>query len=153
MAETMQRLRLRQLDRSLLPWKSLGPRPREGWIRTIRRALGMTVGDLGRRVGVSAPAVSQFEKAEREYTITLSRLKALAEALDCDLVYAFVPHTSLQAFLKREGERIARQRVQRVQHSMSLEAQEVSEEEIKNQIREQTEEILEGNWRRIWKKS
>jgi len=151
MAETLRRLRLRQLDKSLLPWKSLGPRPSDGWARTIRRALGMTVGDLGRRIGISAPAVSQLEKGEREYTITLSRLQTLAEALDCDLVYAFVPRAGLGAFLKREAERIARRRVDRVQHSMTLEAQDVGDEEIKNQIREQTEEILTGNWRRIWK--
>lgn len=151
MTETLRRLRLRQLDKSLLSWNSLRPRPAEGWIRTIRRALGMTVGDLGRRVGISAPAVSQLEKAEREYAITLSRLQALAEALDCDLVYAFVPRTSLGTFLKREAEQIARGRVNRVQHSMSIEAQGVGNAEIKNQVREQTEEILAGNWRRIWK--
>jgi predicted DNA-binding mobile mystery protein A len=111
----------------------------------------MTLSDLGRRVGLSFQALSQFEKAEREGTITLSTLRTVADALGCDLVYALVPRESLQASLEREAHRRARRMLDRVRHSMSLEAQDISEEEMENQLRELTEELLAGSWRKIWK--
>ena len=36
---------------------------------------------------------------------------------------------------------------------MSLEAQEISRKEIEHQIDDLTEELLAGNWRKIWKKA
>lgn len=151
MAERMQKLRLRQLDEALKDWKDLRPRPEGGWIHVIRESLGMTLSDLGRRVGISFQALSQFEKAERKGTITLSTLRAVADALNCDLVYALVPRKSLQASLEREARQRARRMLDRVRHSMSLEAQDISEEEMESQLRELTEELLAGSWRKIWK--
>ena len=151
MAERTQKLRLRQLDEALQGWKDLRPRPEAGWIRVIRESLGMTLSDLGRRVGLSFQALSQFEKAEREGTITLSTLRTVADALGCDLVYALVPRESLQASLEREAHRRARRMLDRVRHSMSLEAQDISEEEMESQLRELAEELLAGSWRKIWK--
>lgn len=151
MAERMQKLRLRQLDEALKEWKNLRPRPETGWIRVIRESLGMTLSDLARRVGVSFQALSQFEKAEREGTITLSRLQTVADGLGCDLVYALVPRESLQVSLESEARRRARRMLDTVRHSMVLEAQNISEEEIESQLRELTEELLAGSWRKIWK--
>jgi predicted DNA-binding mobile mystery protein A len=102
-------------------------------------------------MGFSAPAISQFEKAERDGTITLSTLQTIADALDCDLVYGLVPRESLRAYLEREAHRRARRMLDRVRHSMSLEAQDISEEEMESQLRELAEELLAGSWRKIWK--
>ena len=151
MTDRSRRLRLRQLDKALEPWRSMREPPPEGWLRTFRKALGMTLADLGRRMGSSPSAVSQLENAERQGTVTLSTLQSAADALDCELVYRLVPRRSLQAFLEREAERAARREVDRVRHTMSLEAQEISEEEIENQVEERTENLMASNWRRIWK--
>lgn len=153
MADRMQRLRLRQLDSALQAWKSRAPIPREGWVRTLRTALGMTLTDLATKLGITYQAVSQLEKSEQEGSVTISTLRGIADALDCELMYALVPRESLEAFLVDTARRHARERVDRVQHSMSLEAQEVSEKEIEHQIRDLTEELLAGNWRKIWKKA
>jgi predicted DNA-binding mobile mystery protein A len=67
------------------------PRPAQGWIRAIRQALGVSSGQLGRTLGVSRQLPLQFERAEAEDTITLRSLRAVANALDCDLVYALAP--------------------------------------------------------------
>jgi predicted DNA-binding mobile mystery protein A len=112
----------------------------------------MTLTDLATRLGVTFQAVSRLEKSEQEGSVTISTLRAIADALDCDLTYAFVPRESLEAFLVENAREHARRRVDRVQHSMTLEAQEVSEKEIEHQIRDLTEELLAGNWRKIWKK-
>ncbi len=153
MADRMQQLRLRQLDAALQAWKKRTPLPREGWVRTLRTALGMTLSDLATRLGITFQAVSQLEKSEQEGSVAISTLQAVADALECDLVYALVPRESLEAFLVGNARQHARRRVDRVQHSMSLEAQEISRKEIEHQIDDLTEELLAGNWRKIWKKA
>jgi predicted DNA-binding mobile mystery protein A len=81
------------LDNSLAAFSAARslPRPPQGWIRAIRQALGVSSGELGRILGVSRQLPLQFEKAEAEDTITLKSLRAVANALDCNLVYALAP--------------------------------------------------------------
>jgi predicted DNA-binding mobile mystery protein A len=89
--EGFRNLRLEQLDRGLdLPVRKL-QRPPKGWIRAIRQALGVSSGEMARRLGTSRQLPLQLEKGEGEDRITLKSLRAAANALDCDLVYAFVP--------------------------------------------------------------
>ena len=58
-------LRIKQLDRLIAPLKDLGTaRPRAGWLKTIRQALGVSLADLGTRLHVSRQLVQRFEKAE-----------------------------------------------------------------------------------------
>lgn len=82
-----------QLERSLKNFRAirLFPRPSRGWIRAIRESSGVSAGKLGRILGVSRQLPLQFEKAEADDTITLKSLRNVANALDCDLVYALVP--------------------------------------------------------------
>ena len=81
----------------------MGRRPSEGWIRVIRDALGMTAFELGRRMGVSQPRVSQLERAEREGTIQLWNLERAAQALHSTLVYALVPIEPLEEVVRRQA--------------------------------------------------
>lgn len=84
---------IEQLDRALAGFRAarIAPRPAHGWIRAIREALGVSSGELGRTLGVSRQLPLQFEKAEAEDSITLKSLRTVANALDCDLVYALTP--------------------------------------------------------------
>src|ERR1700677_319758 len=93
MRDEFRNLRLKQLDRSLELYQvdRKLPRPSKGWIHTIRQALGVSSGELARRLGTSRQLPLQLEKGEAEDRITLKSLRAVANALDCDLVYAFVP--------------------------------------------------------------
>jgi predicted DNA-binding mobile mystery protein A len=86
-------LRLKQLDRSLESFRAAqtAARPQKGWIRAIREAVGVSAAELGRILGTSRQLPLQFEKAEAEGSITLKSLRNVANALDCDLVYALVP--------------------------------------------------------------
>ncbi len=89
-----------RLDRvlaSIHPLRAL-QRPPTGWLRAIREAAGVSAGELGRILGVSRQLPVQFERAEADDSITLKSLRAVAAALDCDLVYALLPRSgSLQA--------------------------------------------------------
>lgn len=99
--------------------------PPRGWIRGIRDALGMSLRQLGERLGMSAPAVKSLEESEANGTIQLKTLKRVAEALDCVVVYALVPKTSLTAMVDQRAREIALRALGRVSHSMALEDQQV----------------------------
>lgn len=121
-------LRLRQLDRTLEPFQAARKvsRPSKGWIRAIRQALGVSSGELARRLGTSRQLPLQLEKGEAEDRITLKSLRAIANALDCDLVYALVPRAaSLGELIENRARAEAKQRVLGVEHSMALENQAV----------------------------
>jgi predicted DNA-binding mobile mystery protein A len=119
-------LRLKQLDRSLESFCAAHAvsRPQKGWIRAIREAIGVSSGELGRALGTSRQLPLQFEKAEAEDSITLKSLRNVANALDCDLVYALVPKAgTMQKLAESRARAQARKQVLRVEHSMALEDQ------------------------------
>ena len=149
---TTERLKLRQLNakiQRLTSLTNLKP-PAKGWISEVRRALGMSARQLATRLGVSQPAVSQFEKGEIDGTITLESLRKAAAALECDLVYALVPRDSLEDIRERQAHGVATRMVERVAHSMRLEKQDVSEEATAKQIDELAQQLLAGPARSLW---
>lgn len=108
---------LRPLDRFAMPPK--------GWIRAIRDAIGMTGAQLGRRFGNSPQGIVGLERSEAAGTIQLNTLRRAAEAMECVLVYAIIPKTSLADMVNSRAREIARRALQRVSHSMALEDQQV----------------------------
>ena len=137
--EGFRELRLKQLDRSLdLPVRKL-QRPPKGWIRTIRQALGVSSGEMARRLGTSRQFPLQLEKGEGEDRITLKSLRAAADALDCDLVYAFVPRgETFEELCERRARSEAESQAVAVQHSMALEDQAVSKITVKQAVERET---------------
>jgi predicted DNA-binding mobile mystery protein A len=128
MRKEFRNLRLKQLDRTLEPYQAERkiPRPSKGWIRTIWQALGVSSGELARRLGTSRQLQLQLEKGEAEDRITLKSLRAVANALDCDLVYALVPRAdSMQELIESRARAEAKKHVFGVEHSMALENQAV----------------------------
>lgn len=148
MAPASKRIRelgLRQLDRRLDELRKnvtplLEP-PREGWIATIRAALGMTQEQLGERMGVSRQAIGQLEDREVEGSITLNALRQAAEALGGIVVYAVVPNEPLRQTMEDKATSIARRMVTSVGHSMRLEDQE-TESDAEARIQEIVQELL-----------
>jgi predicted DNA-binding mobile mystery protein A len=129
MRSEFRKLRLKQLDRSLEPYRAARrvSRPAKGWIRAIRQALGVSSGELARRLGSSRQLPLQLEKSEAEDRITLKSLRAVAHALDCELVYALVPQADslLHELVEDRARAEAKRRVLSVEHSMALENQAV----------------------------
>jgi predicted DNA-binding mobile mystery protein A len=126
MRNEFRSLRLKQLDRSLEGFRAAKAvsRPQKGWMRAIREALGVSAGELGRILGTSRQLPLQFEKAEAADTITLKSLRSVANALDCDLVYALVPRAgSMRELVERRVHTKAKKSVLAVEHSMALEGQ------------------------------
>lgn len=125
--------------------------PPRGWIRAIRDALGMTAANLGKRMGVSQAAVAQFEKAEKDGSITLKSLRSAAEALDCTLVYALVPRRPLEDLIRDRAAAVADQQLARTHHTMSLENQALLPEDLKAERARLIEDILRDDPSRLWR--
>jgi predicted DNA-binding mobile mystery protein A len=123
-------------------------RPAGGWIRAVRQALEMSTEQLGKRLGMTRQAVLSLERSELDDGIRLSSLRRVAEAMDCHLVYAFVPDTSLEESVQEQAMRVARAELGRVGQTMLLEAQRVDDEESGQQLRERAAALV-GN-RRLW---
>ncbi len=120
----------RSLDRALAPYHRLPlRRPPKGWIRALRDALGMTAEQLGERLGITQPSVQRLERSEAEDTIQLNTLRRVAEALDCEVVYALVPRENLQTVYDRAARDVARRELRAVSHSMVLEDQAVEDKD------------------------
>jgi len=51
-------------------------KPKEGWIRTLRKALGMSSPQLAKRIGVGKAQASQMERMEMEDRIRLNSFGA-----------------------------------------------------------------------------
>lgn len=100
-------------------------RPRFGWIRAIRDALGMTTYQLAARLDVSQPSISGIEASEGMETIRLDTLRRVADALGCDLVYALVPRKPLETMVQERARAVATKVLGPVRQTMALEGQTV----------------------------
>lgn len=102
-------IRLAELDRQFGEFAKMqrSATPRCGWVKTIRLALGMSSGALGRRLAISAQGVRKLEQAEANRTITLNTLARLAEGLDCEVHYVLVPRTRLVEQVLRHANRFS----------------------------------------------
>lgn len=146
------KLLLKQVSEKLKPWGGLvqALRPTKGWIHTIRQALGMTTTQLAKRLGINQSRVVQIEQAEANDAITLRTLRAAAEALNCQLVYAIVPSDSLEKILEDQAKQIAQKYLDQVSHSMLLEQQSLTPEQQKEQLNELVQELLQAKASKLW---
>ncbi len=146
------KLRRAQIDRQLTAGvKKNQLVPQRGWIHEIRTALGMSMSDLGDRLGVIKQRIESLEKGEVSGRVTLQSLEKAAEAMDCDLVYSFVPRRGLQKTLEEQARKVAQKIIADTEHSMELEQQSTSALAQKNLLEEIARELLRKEDRRIWK--
>jgi predicted DNA-binding mobile mystery protein A len=144
-----------QLDRKLPGLREAATRlrtakPAGGWIRAIRRALGMSTGALGRRLELAQQSIVQLEENEKTETITLASLRRVATALDAELVYAIVPRKNLRESIAARAHEVAAERVAPVAQSMKLESQGLTDQELRERIEELARE-LERRPRELWR--
>lgn len=98
---------------------------REGWIHYMRSALGLTLNELGRLASVSTASVAQAERREVDGQVSMSTLKKMAEAMDCELVYAFVPKKDMKTLIHDKAFEKAQKTLGLADLHMKLENQKV----------------------------
>ncbi len=148
-----QKLILEQVDRKILKLKKLDDMaiPPSGWIYAIRQALGMSLRQLGERMGMTPQSVKENETREKDGNISLNVLRQFGKSLDMKLVYGFIPgQGSLEKMIEKRATEIAREIVNRTSVSMKLEDQENSPKRIKKAIAEKTNEIKMEMPKYLW---
>lgn len=142
----------RSLDKklNLLRNSGISARPPHGWIKAIREAVGMTTAQLGERMGLSQPRAVQIEKSEKDRNITLAALERAAQALGCQLVYALVPHESLETQVENRARILAQKQLRSISHNMALEDQNVSDEDEQAQLELMTKALVNASGSKLW---
>ena len=126
------------------------PRPRMGWIRSIRQSLRMTGAQLGKRLGVSKQRVAQIEKDEVLGNVTLKTMHQVAEAMDCSFAYWLVPNKSLQETLREQARKVAQRTLNRTSHTMALEGQDISDQDKTELLEATIEALLSDMKTQLW---
>ncbi len=65
--------------------------PQEGWLYTVRKALGLSLTSVAARIGRNPQNIIKFERNEAAGTLSLANLQKIAEAMNCEVVYMLVP--------------------------------------------------------------
>lgn len=116
--------------------------PTEGWIATIRKALGMSGAQLARRTGVTKAAIYQAQRNEPEGAITIKQMEKIAQALGCRFVYAIVPDDSVAEIVRQQARKKAAALVQRAGAHMALEKQALPPDQMRAEIERQADELM-----------
>lgn len=148
-------LTIKQLDQQLQEWQALSKKhgmPRAGWVKTLRIALSMSAEQLANRLGLTRSRITQLENAEIHNAVTLRTLREAANAMECELVYAIVPKnkTTLEGIIRKRAEQLAKERVTRTAHSMSLEAQSVNADILEKQKEDLTRSLMDNLNKKFW---
>ncbi|MGH2347117.1 MAG: mobile mystery protein A [Chloroflexota bacterium] len=145
-------LRRRQLDRLFAQLGSprMIPLPRRGWIAEARNVLGMSTRQLAQRMHVSQPSLTGLERSEQRGTISLNSLRKAAQALNCRLVYAFVPDESFERLVREQAHTVARRMLNNVEHTMALEDQAIEARRQEEAIAEFADDLVRSLSRELW---
>lgn len=141
-----QKLITRQISRKLqkvreLSQASLGV---TSWIDYVRTGLGMSLAQLAKRTGVAQASISSSIKLEKEGRISINKLREIADAMECDLVYEFVPRKPLEDIIMDQAKKKTLKFLNETETHMELEDQKVR--------RDKTERVNELAEDRVYSK-
>ncbi len=142
-------MKRRHLDSVLARFKGL-PRLKKGYIREIKDALGMSGRQLAARVGVTPQAIQKFQQGEIDGSISLNTLEKVADSLECEFVYAFVPRTTLVEEVMNRASIVAKARAQRTMRTMGLEQQTPTTKAADSLVNEIAQELVLHGGRELW---
>jgi predicted DNA-binding mobile mystery protein A len=108
--------------------------PPEGWLRTVRNALGMSGAQLARRMKVTRARIAAAEQSELTGGITLKSMQAMAEALGCRFVYTIVPAHTVEEIVSERAHKKAAAIVGRASGHMALEDQALPKDKVAREI-------------------
>jgi predicted DNA-binding mobile mystery protein A len=99
-------------------------------------------------MGISRRRVAQIEEAEKAGLIKVETLQRAADALNCDLVYAFVPRGSYQSIVAEQATTKTSPLSRQVAQTMLLEGQEPDAQATERSQLRHAEELFESG--RLW---
>jgi predicted DNA-binding mobile mystery protein A len=148
-----RRLRIRQLNKRIQQFRSLQETsaPSGGWIHAIRTVLGMSLAQLGKKLGITPQGVKDIELREVDGSISIQRLREAAAAMDMQLVYGLLPlEESLQDYIEKRARKLARKIVSQTAQNMQLENQGLDDEALHIAVEERTKIIIDDMPKALW---
>ncbi|QEX15134.1 DNA-binding protein [Hypericibacter terrae] len=115
--------------------------PPEGWLKTVRKALGMSGVQLAKKMRVTRARIAQAERAERDGAASLKSMKAAAEAMGCRFVYAVVPEKRIEDIITAQARKKALALVAAASTHMAMENQALPNDKIAEEIERLTREM------------
>lgn len=135
---------LNQIDRRVETVRSLKEKAfvREGWIKYMRNALGLTQTKLAKLVNLNSANIVQAEKREIEGNVSIATLKKMAQAMECEFVYAFVPNKKISEIIHDKAYDKAKKSLINADLHMKLENQGV-EGELHEKVERLAKKLIE----------
>lgn len=96
----------------------------------MRNALGLTLAELAKLVSISPVTLAQAERREIEGKVSLSTLRKIAEAMECELIYSFVPKKDMKTLIHDKAFEKAAKTLGIADLHMKLENQKVEGDEL-----------------------
>ena len=125
--------------------------PPEGWLRTVRSALGMSGAEVAKKMGVTRARVTQAEHAELTGGVTLKSMQATAEAMGCRFVYAIIPSSGrIEDLITAQARKKATAIVGTASKHMALENQALPDDKIAQEVERLTREIAQEMPPNFW---
>lgn len=136
--------------------------PKEGWITTMRKALGMSGPQLAKRADLTKAAIYQAERKELAGEITIKQMVKLASHLNGKFVYAIIPDdehidldsdATIDGLLKAQALLKANAIVGRSSDHMALELQSLSRNLNEDAVSELADRLKREQASDFWNKT
>ncbi len=126
--------------------------PSGGWIRRMRKALGMSGAALSRRLGGGRTQVANLERYEREEGVSLRNMREAAEAMGCRFVYAIVPPSgsNVESLINRQARKKTKKQIHAAAGHMALEDQSLSAADQRAELERLSQALLQKLPRDFW---
>ena len=131
--------------------------PKIGWIKTLRKALSMSGASLARRLGLHRSIAHYLEQAEHNGSITIKKLQEVAQAMDCELIYAMVPKSTVNKsnplidnIIHKQARIKASAIVKSASTQMMLESQQLSKSDLKKEVDRLTDQLINDLPKDFW---
>lgn len=116
--------------------------PREGWLRTLRKSLGMSGAQLARKIGVTRAQVAKSERNELAGVITLKTLQNMAQAMGGRIAYTIVIPSDVEKIVSERARAKARKMIEKANTQMALESQTLDSKTMRFELSRLQQEIL-----------
>ena len=148
-----QKLILEQMDRKIQLLNKISDLsiPGTGWVYAIRQSLGMSMRQLGNKMGMTPQGIRDLEEREKNGSISLNVLRQFGNSLEMKFVYGFIPkQQNLETIIEDRAVELAMEIVSRTSISMKLEDQENDPARIEKAIKDKANELKYEMPRYLW---
>ena len=125
--------------------KNIITKPSQGWVKTIRDFYGMTTYQLAKKLKISQPRIVRIEKNEEN--VKISTMEKIADSLNCEFVYAFVPKENIENIIYAQAKKRAMKMYDKINTNMGLENQISKDNDTLEDI---IQSLISKNIKRIW---